>query len=209
VISGLVTDYAGVAVYMDLESLRRMMREGGTLSGAHLTVDRAHWREFLSQIKESPRVAALVIKDAVRESFNRSTAEMIGLIQGLYFTFSIIVSFGVVYNSARIALAERHRDLATLRVIGFTHREVAGVMIGELLILTVMALPVGLGIGRLLAGAIVSAASTESVRLPLMVSLQSYASALLIVIVSAAVSFTVVGRGIRRLDLLGVLKAHE
>ena len=209
VVTGLITDYAGVAIYMEIGALRRLMQEGGTLSGAHLTVDRARWGDFLADIKESPRVAALVIKAAVRESFNKSTAEMIGLVQGLYFTFSIIVSFGVVYNSARIALAERHRDLATLRVIGFTHREVAGVMIGELVILTALALPAGLVIGRLLAEAIVTAASTESVRLPLMITRRTYATAILIVLASATVSFALVSRGIRRLDLLAVLKARD
>jgi putative ABC transport system permease protein len=209
VITGLITDYAGVAIYMEIDALRRLMQEGGSLSGAHVSVDRNRWGEFLEEIKESPRVAALVIKAAVRESFNKSTAEMIGLVQGLYFTFSIIVSFGVVYNSARIALAERHRDLATLRVIGFTHREVAGVMIGELLILTCVALPAGLVIGRLLAEAIVTAASTESVRLPLMITPRTYATAILIVLTSATVSFGLVSRGIRRLDLLAVLKARD
>ena len=131
------------------------------------------------------------------------------MITSIYFGFAIIVSFGVVYNSARIALAERHRDLATLRVVGFTHREVAGVMIGELLILTCLALPAGVVIGRLLAAAIVSAASTESVRLPLMITLRTYATAILIVLASATVSFALVSRGIRRLDLLAVLKARD
>lgn len=209
VITGLVTDYAGVAAYMEIGALRRLMQEGGTVSGAHLAVDRRRWPDFLDRVKESPRVAALVIKAAVRESFNKSTAEMIGVIQGVYFMFSIIVAFGVVYNSARIALAERGRELATLRVIGFTHREVAGVMIGELLILTCLALPAGLVIGRLLAGAIVVAANTESVRMPLVVTPQTYTTALLIVLASAAISFALVSRGIRRLDLLGVLKACD
>jgi len=209
VVSGLLTDYAGLAIYMEIGALRRLMQEGGTVSGAHLTVDPARWEEFLAAVKESPRVAALVIKAAVRKSFDTSTAEMIGLVQGLYFAFSIVVSFGVVYNSARIALAERSRDLATLRVIGFTHREVAGVMIGELLILTCLAVPTGLVIGHLLAEGIIAAASTESVRLPLVVLPRSYATAILVVLASATVSFALVSRGIRRLDLLAVLKAHE
>jgi len=209
VISGLVTDYAGLAAYMEIGALRRLMQEGDTLSGAHLSVDPLQWPQFLDKIKESPRVASLAIKSAVRRSFTRSTAEMIGLVQGIYFTFAVIVSFGVVYNSARIALSERSRDLATLRVIGFTHREVAFVMIGELAILTAIALPAGLGIGTLLSQLIVATASTESVRLPLMITPRTYATALLVVLASASVSFAIVSRGLRRLDLLAVLKAHE
>ena len=134
---------------------------------------------------------------------------MIGMITTIYFSFAIIVSFGVVYNSARIALSERSRDLATLRVMGFTQREVAGVMLGELALLTLIALPVGLVIGSLLASAIVSTASTETVRLPLVLTARSYASAVLVVLLSSALSFTLVSYRLKKLDLLGVLKARD
>ena len=208
-IQGLITDYAGVAAYMDAEALHKLMREGPTVSGAYLTVDSNRWVDFLNAVKASPRVAALGIKRAVRASFRKSTADMIGLVQGLYFSFSIVVAFGVVYNSARIALSERSLDLATLRVLGFTHREVAAVLIGELALLTFLALPVGLVIGSLLARGIVGMASTESVRLPLVLTARTYATAVLIVLASAGFSFAVVSRRIHRLDLLGVLKARD
>lgn len=209
VIHGLITDYAGIAVYMEIGALQRLMREGGTISGAHVMVDRGRWGEFLGRVKEAPRIASLGIKRAVRESFRKSTAEMIGMIQTLYFSFAIVVAFGVVYNSARIALSERTRDLATLRVIGFTQGEVAAVMIGELALLTLIALPIGLGIGSLLATLIIHTASTETVRLPLVLTQRTYATAVLIVLLSAGFSFAVVSRRIRQLDLLGVLKARD
>ena len=209
IIHGLITDYAGIAIYMEIGSLRRLMREGGTVSGSHLSVDARYWHRFLQAAKEAPRIASLIIKDAVRQSFRKSTAEMIGMIQTIYFAFAVIVSFGVVYNSARIALSERSRDLATLRVIGFTHREVAAVLIGELALLTLIALPIGLVIGSLLAAMIIDTASTETVRLPLVLSARTYATAALIVLTSSLLSFAVVSSRIRRLDLLGVLKARE
>ena len=119
------------------------------------------------------------------------------------------IGFGVVYNSARISLSERSRDLATLRVVGFSHREVAGVMISELVVLTLAAIPVGLWIGKQLATAIVTSVSTETVRLPLVISSVSYGTAVLIVLLASAVSFAVVTRRIHNLDLLGVLKARD
>lgn len=209
ILQGVITDYAGIAAYMDLDSLRRLMREGPSLSGAHLSVDQSHWGEFLEKVREAPRVASLAIRSATRQSFRKSTAEMINLVQGIYFAFSIVVAFGVVYNSARIALSERSRDLATLRVLGFTHREVAAVMINELALLTLVALPVGLVIGSLLAKGIITTASTETVRLPLVLTARTYATAVLIVVLSAGASFAVVSRRIRDLDLLGVLKARD
>jgi putative ABC transport system permease protein len=209
VIQGLLTDYAGLSAYMEIKALQRLMREGGTVSGAHLALDPARWEAFLDRIRESPRVASLAVKDAVRKSFRESTAEMIGMIQSLYFGFAVVVVFGVVYNSARIALSERSRDLATLRVIGFTHREVLWIMVGEIALLTVVAVPVGLALGSLLATLIVHTASTETVRMPLVLSARTYATAALLVAVSASVSCAVVSRRIRHLDLLAVLKSTE
>jgi putative ABC transport system permease protein len=206
---GFITDYAGLSAYMDIDALRRLMQEGSTVSGAHVLVDRGRWADFLTAIKEVPRIANVSITSALKESFRKTTAESITLIQSIYFTFSVIVAFGVVYNSARIALSERGRDLATLRVVGFTHGEVVGVLIGELALLTLLAVPVGLWIGGGLASLIVHAASTETVRLPLILTSQSYATAVLIVLVSSAVSFYVVSRQVRNLNLIEVLKARD
>lgn len=206
---GLITDYSGLSAYMDIDALRRLMQEGGTISGAHISVDKVRWSEFLDEVKEVPRIASMNITAALQQSFRQTTAESISLLQSIYFSFSVIVAFGVVYNSARIALSERSRDLATLRVVGFTHREVAEVLIGELAMLTLAALPIGLWIGGLLSNMIVQSASTETVRLPLVLTHQTYATAILIVLLSAGVSFYVVSRQIKNLDLLGVLKARE
>jgi putative ABC transport system permease protein len=208
-LQGTITDYAGVAAYMEIGALQRLMREGGTVSGAYLSVDTNRWNDFLAEVKEAPRIAGMSIKEAVRASFKKSTADMIGMITGIYYTFAIIVSFGVVYNSARIALSERSRDLATLRVIGFTQKEVGSVLISELVILTLAALPVGLWIGTQLASAIVQTASTESVRLPLVLTPHTYAMAVIVVLCSSILSFAVVGLRLAKLDLLGVLQARE
>jgi putative ABC transport system permease protein len=208
-IQGTITDYAGIGAYMEIGALRRLMHEGGTVSGAYLSVDTDRWDDFLKEVKGAPRIAGIGIKEAVRASFKKSTADMIGKITGIYFMFAIIVSFGVVYNSARIALSERSRDLATLRVIGFTRREVASVLISELAILTMAAIPVGMLIGSQLASAIVHTASTESVRLPLVLSPHTFAMAVIVVLCSSALSFAVVGLRLSKLDLLGVLKARE
>lgn len=208
-VAGLVTDYTGLSAYMDIGALRKILREGGTINGAYLTVDGLQWDAFLNAVKEVPRIRSVDITAELKESFRKTTADSISLIQGIYFLFSVIVAFGVVYNSARIALSERGRDLATLRVVGFSNREVAGVLIGELVMLTLVAIPAGLWIGTQLAKGIVVSASTETVRLPLILSHETYATAVLIVLLSAGVSFYVVSRRIRRLDLLEVLKARE
>ena len=143
------------------------------------------------------------------ESFRRSTVESIQLIQNIYFLFAVTLAFGIVYTNCRISFWEQSRDLATLRITGFTQREVANVMIAELAVLTLLALPMGLWIGGKLAGLTVHAASTETTRLPLILSHQNYLTAVALVLLSTAISFLIVRREVGKLDLLAVLRTSE
>jgi putative ABC transport system permease protein len=135
--------------------------------------------------------------------------DMMGVVQAVYFGFAVIVSCGVVYNGARIALSERTRDLATLRVLGFSEAETTMILLSELIFLTLVALLPGLVIGSEMARALVLTANTESVRMPLVLTGRAYATAVLVVLSSSMASFLVVGRRIRKLQLLAVLKAPE
>jgi putative ABC transport system permease protein len=209
VVTGTVTDFTGLGAYMEIGFLQRLLGEGGTVSGAHLKVDLDQWDDLLARVKASPRIGATMISREARDSFDRTTGQMMGTVQAIYFGFAVIVAFGVVYNGARIALSERSRDLATMRVVGFTHREVAAVLIGELALLTFLALLPGLVIGTQFAGLLVASASTETLRMPLVLTSRTYATAVLIVLCSSMLSFAVVSRRIHELDLIGVLKAQE
>ncbi|MEI7910450.1 MAG: FtsX-like permease family protein [Verrucomicrobiota bacterium] len=206
---GLVTDYAGVNAFMDLSALRRLMRESDTINGAFIAVDHARWDDFMRAIKDTPRSAAVMVKRDQLAAFRETTAKSIGLIRKLYFVLAVIVAFGVVYNSARIALSERSRELATLRVVGFRLAEIRGVLIGELAILVLAALPVGLLFGRGLALYIMASFSTETVRMPIVINPATYSLAVTVVLAAALLSFAVVGRMVGQLDMVGVLKARD
>ena len=208
-IRGLIADYHGLNATMEIDALRGLMLEGETISGAHLRIDPLGWPNFLESVKRAPRIASLGIKSAMRESFRRSTVESIRLVQNIYFLFAITLAFGIVYTNCRISFWEQSRDLTTLRITGFTQREVANVVIAELAVLISLAVPVGLWIGGKLAGLTIHAASTETTRLPLILSHQTYAMAIAVVLFSAAISFLIVRRDVRKLDLIGVLKTSE
>jgi putative ABC transport system permease protein len=208
-IRGLIEDFAGVAAYMDLDALRKLMREGDTINGAYLTVDKARWEAFMSEVKQTPRASIVLVKQDQLKAFRETTGQSIGILRQLYFTLAVIVAFGVVYNSARIALSERQRDLATLRVVGFSQGEVASVLLGELTLLVATALPLGLLFGKGLTTFIISSFSTETVRMPLVINATSYTIAIIVVTTAAGLSFLVVSRMLKKLDLVGVLKARD
>lgn len=208
-IVALAEDFAGMAAYMELSSLNRLLLEGDRISGAHVVVAKARWADFLAAVKETPRIAGCVIKDSLRESFRRTTAESIGLLQKIYLLFATVVAFGIVYNSARISLSERALELATLRVLGFTRGEVGAVLIGELVLLTMAALPMGLLFGSLFARGILTAVNTETVRLPLVLTPANYAFAVLVVAVAAALSALLAARKLSEIDLVSALKGRD
>lgn len=205
----LAEDFAGTAAYMEIDALNRQLGEGDRMTGAYLSVAAGRWHEFLQAVKKTPRTGAITNKQVIREGFRQTTAESIGLIQKIYLTFATVVAFGIVYNSARISLSERQRELATLRVVGFTRREVSAVLVSELVVLTLIALPFGLLIGSGLAGAILQTVNTEFVRLPLILTPTNYAFAVLVVGVASLVSATLACRRLNQLDLVGVLKARD
>ena len=206
---GLAEDFAGTAAYMELHALNRLLLEGDRISGAHLVVDSSQWDDFLTAVKRTPRAAGCVIKDSIREGFRKTTGESIGLLQKMYMLFATIVAFGIIYNSARISLSERARELATLRVLGFTRGEVGAVLVGELVLLTLVALPLGLVLGSGFARGIVSSVSTETVRLPLVLTASNYAFAVLVVALASALSALFAARKLADIDLVSALKALD
>ena len=206
---GLADDFAGMTAYMDMDALNRLLGDGDMISGASFTVDGARRNDFLLALKNIPRVSWVAIKESLRTNFRKTTAASINLIQSIYLVFATVVAFGVVYNNARISLAERARELATLRVIGFSRREVGTVLVTELVILALIAVPIGLWLGTGFATVILGAVNTETVRLPLVFTARNYAFAALVVTIASTVSALFVLRNLHQLNLVSVLKAPE
>ncbi len=143
------------------------------------------------------------------ESFENTLAETVDITRTVTVLFAAVITFGVVYNTARVALSERGRELATLRVIGFTQSEIAYILLGELALVTAAALPLGAGVGYALSAATVAAFNTDVYRMPLVVSPQTYTVAVLTTIITAVLSALIVRRSLGRMDLIGVLKTRE
>lgn len=206
---GTTRQYLGVNAYMSREALNRLMREGPAISGARLAVDDARQVDIYRELRRMPRVAGTVIRDTSIEQFNEMMEETI-----LYFSFITallggFIAFGVVYNSARIALSERSRELASLRVLGFTRGEVGYILLGEIGLLTLLAIPLGFLFGYGLSGYLTMAFSSDLYRIALIVEPATYALAATIVLLSFAVTGMLIWRKLARLDLVEVLKTRE
>jgi putative ABC transport system permease protein len=197
------------AVYLELGALGRLLGEPETYSGVNLKIDPLLERELYAQLKRLPIAASVDLRPAAIASFKATSDTIVKAMRQIEIVFAIIIAFGVVYNTARIALAERGRELATLRVLGFTRAEVSRILLGEVAVLAAIAVPVGSVVGYYLSGLTMRAMSGERMHTPFIVGASSYAIAIVVFVAAAFASALVVRRGIDRLDLLATLKARE
>ncbi|MBM3771835.1 MAG: FtsX-like permease family protein [Acidimicrobiia bacterium] len=208
-VQALIDDVLGLRAYMQLDAVRRLLREGATLSGAHMTVGPAARQRFYAEVKAMPAVAGVGLREIMLQNFRETMAESMNLQVFLNVFFAGIIAFGVVYNSARVSLSERTRELASLRVRGFTRAEISLILLGELAILTLLALPSGAIIGYTLGQLIMLAFNNEIYRITFTLTASTVAWAFLTVIASAFLSGLVVRRRLDTLDLVAVLKTRE
>ena len=208
-VAALVDDSLGLPVYLRLDAAWRLLHEGPTISGAALTIDPVARERFHAAVKLTPAVAGIAMRDVVLQSFRDTMAEHMNLSIFINVVFAGIIAFGVVYNSARVSLSERSRELASLRVLGFTRGEISLILLGELAMLTAAALPLGAVIGNLFGELIRGFLSNEVYRMSFSASGATVAWAWLTVIAATLVSGLVVRRRLDRLDLVAVLKTRE
>jgi len=208
-VAGTAKQYLGLNGYMRVESLNALLKEGYALTGALLKIDDRYQRDVYAELKEMPRVAGVVEHEAAIKSFYDTIAETI-----LFFTFistllGSSIAFGVIYNSMRIALSERNRELASLRVLGFERNEVAYILLGELALFTLVAIPLGFLIGYGLCAYMAFQFDSDLYRVPLVLGIDVYAFSALVVLLSSIVSAIMIWRNLADLDMVAVLKSKE
>jgi putative ABC transport system permease protein len=208
-VGAVIDDLSGLNVYMRKEAVWRLMREGPTVSGAYVLTDPAAEGSVYRELKETPRVAGVSIKSAMRRAFEETVAATLMESRAINLVFAVLIAVGVVYNSGRIALAERARDLATLRVLGLTRREVGAILLGEQGVLTLVALAPGLAMGWGMAWLSTLLIDSENHRFPLVISARTYALAVLVVLGAAGATAWLVSRRVAALSLVEVLKSTE
>ncbi|MEL7500239.1 MAG: FtsX-like permease family protein [Planctomycetota bacterium] len=208
-VTAIVDEYGGINAYMAKHQVHEMLKESAVASGAFLKVDPNKLDDVYRELEMRPGVANVSTKEASIKSFKDTVAENMLTMRAFNIMFAIVIAIGVVYNSARISLSEQSRDLATMRVIGFTRREVSAVLLGEIGLFTMLAIPLGCFIGWSLAWILITGLATENYRIPLIIDTSTYAFAVAVVMGATLASGFIVQRRISNLDLIGVLKTRD
>lgn len=208
-VSGVAESLMGSPAYMQVDVLNRFLREPGRYSAVYLRLDEARSAQIYRDLKARPNVAGVSVKSDARVAFQRLMDNGAGAMRFVMLIVAGVITFGIVYNAARIAYAERVRDLASLRVMGFTKAETAFVLLGELAVITLLAIPFGGVIGYYLSQAVATGFSTDLYQIPMQFQPESYGVAALAVLVAAILSGWFVKRDIDRVDLVSALKIRE
>jgi len=209
-IAGVVREMAGMNAYMRLEELNRLAREGDVVSGAGLLVDRAQEPLLLQRLKEVPAAAVVIVNRTLIDTFRETSGRNIIFFTTILTVFAAIIAVGVVYNNARIQLAERAWELASLRVLGFTRGEVSMLLLGELALEILVAIPLGFLAGYGLCALMIALMMHEEViEFPLVILPPTYLYAAATVVAAGIASALIVRNRIDNLDLVGVLKTRE
>ena len=208
-VAALVDDVLGLSIYMEMGAMHRLLREGETASGALLLVDSAEEQRLSTVLKAMPGGAGVTFRRTVLRTFRDTMAATMNVTIFINVIFAAIIAVGVVYNAARVSLSERSHELASLRVLGYTRAEISLILLSELAVLAVAALPAGWVFGYGLALLIFQMVQTEVYRFPLYVAPGVVAWASIAILAAVAISALAVRRRLDRLDLIAVLKVRE
>jgi len=207
-VQGVIDDLMGSGGFMDLAAMDRML-SAPRVSGAYLSVDAAASDALIEDLRATPGITGVTDRAAALRSFDKLLDESLAIMRVVQSIFAIIIAMSIVYITARIALDERKRELASLRVLGFTRSQVTRMLLGELGVLTMAAVPIGLAIGWVLAWGVSNAYANELYRMPLTVHRSTYTFAVVVLLASTAAAAFFVRRRIHGLDLLTALKTRE
>jgi len=208
-VAAIVQTYQGTPAWVAIETLNALLLEGPVISGAWLLVDRAEEARLSQALKALPMVAAITLRSSVILSFEEQVAENLGIFRLFSLGLAAVIVFGVVFTNARLGLAEQARDLATMRVLGYRPGEVGTILVGGLLLVTILAIPAGIGLGLWIAWHIARSFSSDMYTIPYAVSTATIGMASLAMLGAAVATALAVARQVERLDLVRSLKGRE
>ena len=205
----LFETYIGMPAYMEIDALNRLLLEPPAIDQINIKVDAAAMPALFSELKDLPSVSAVSLRQAQIDTFHDTMGETLMIFVTFYIGFACALAYGVIYNSTRIALSERGRELATLRVLGFSRWEISYILLGEVLLLVFIGLPLGCLVGYGLSWLMTLNFETELFRVPFYIEAFSFGVAMLVALAATLFSAALVRRRLDRLDLIAVLKTRE
>ncbi|WP_050929786.1 ABC transporter permease [Aestuariivita boseongensis] len=209
VVSQVVELYFGLGAYMDFEYLNALFRQAPRVSTVNITLDETQLDALHRAVKDTPEISGIIEMNVNRRAFQETIERNMLVMNAIYIGIAILITIGVTYNAARIQLSERAREMASLRILGFGRGEVSYILIGEMMLIAVIAQPFGWLIGAGIARLMTNAFTSDLFAIPLVLKPSTFSTASLVVLGAALASVLIVRRRLDRLDLVAVMKTRE
>jgi len=123
--------------------------------------------------------------------------------------FAVILGIAIIYNTSVMTLNERQREMASLRVLGYSKGEVAGLIRKETWLQAVIGIVLGLPSGKAVATAYLASATTEMYSLPAVIYPRSYLMVAIVAFIFVWLGQNLSIRKAGKLDMVEVLKNRE
>jgi putative ABC transport system permease protein len=208
-VTDIIAQYFGLGAYMDLEYVNALLRQSPRISLINVSLDDSEVANLHRRLKDIPSLGGIVMMTDTRRSFSETIEQNIGVVNTIYIVIGLLITIGVTYNGARIQLSERSRELASLRILGFTRSEVSYILIGETMLLSVLAQPLGWWIGTLITASMFNSFSSDLYNMPLVIHPAIYAKASFVVLLASFGSVMLVRRRLDKQNLVSAMKVRE
>jgi putative ABC transport system permease protein len=208
-VTAVVEDYSGLAAYMDRLELDRLLGDGDTASGSQLLVAPDLRPQFYQAVERAPMIVGASSRAETVAGWRTAMTRAFRVNILFYVSFAGALRQGYPAHVVGHPECDRARDLATLRVLGFDQGECAYILLGEIAVLALAAIPIGLLAGNGLAHGLIALYSRQDLRLPAIISARSYGVSIAVFLAAVALASALTGRRIWTLNLVAVLKTRE
>jgi len=209
-VGGLYENYIYNYIYLDADTYEATFGEPPELNAVYATVtsDAGKRAQLDHQLDETGCVRTVSYNDAVIDTY-RTMLRSVDLIVVVLVVSAAALAFIVLYNLTNINIEERIREIATLKVLGFTRRETNVYIFREIALLAFIGALIGLALGVWLEGFVVTTAEVDQVMFGRTIHPPSFVWGFVLTLVFSAVSMLLMVPKLSRINMAESLKSNE
>lgn len=208
-VQGIVNDYVGMFAYTNIFLINRILNEDHLINLAGISINHQHINQLYKELKKIPKVSSITFNTSIVQTFKETFAKHVLVFTSILAGFAIVIAIAVVYNNAIIILAERSWELSTLRVLGFTDREVSNIFFYNIIFEVLLAIPMGILFGYWISWSLLELMQTDWFKIPFIIESKTYVISIVVVIIASLMSFFIIKKRIQQLNLTAVLKVGD
>ncbi len=207
-VAGISHQMIGSATYVDLEVANRLLEAQNLISGAMLKSEAGKASLVEERLGEMLNIASISSREKEIANFEANLGAMIYTV-GIMVLFAMILGLAIVYNASLMTFVERERELASLKVIGYSNKELAGILGKENLLQSILGIALGLPLGKIMATGFISSIETDLYSFPVIIYPLTYVFSTLTAIVFIIIAHRLAIRGVNRINLVETLKNRD